>query len=91
MKRAIIYARVSTTRQADDGVSIDAQIEQCHKKAAEMDAAVLQVFRDDGITGTSALKRHAFQRAINFCAYNDVDYFIVWSTSRAAQRVKIKT
>ena len=31
MKRAIIYARVSTTRQADDGVSIDAQIEQCHK------------------------------------------------------------
>ena len=39
MKRAIIYARVSTTRQADDGVSIDAQIEQCHKKAAEMGAA----------------------------------------------------
>ena len=85
MKRAIIYARVSTTRQADDGVSIDAQIEQCHKKAAEMGAAVLQVFRDDGITGTSALKRHAFQRAINFCAYNDVDYFIVWSTSRFAR------
>ena len=85
MKRAIIYARVSTTRQADDGVSIDAQIEQCHKKAAEMGAAVLQVFRDDGITGTSALKRHAFQRAINFCAYNDVDYFIVWRLSLFAR------
>ena len=73
MKKAVIYARVSTARQADDGVSIEAQIEHCERKALEMDAAVLQVFRDDGVTGTSATKRHAFQRAINFCAYNDVD------------------
>lgn len=85
MQKAIIYARVSTTRQADDGVSIDAQIEQCERKAAELGAAVIQIFRDDGITGTSALKRHAFQRAINYCAYNDIDYFIVWSTSRFAR------
>ena len=85
MKKAVIYARVSTARQADDGVSIEAQIEHCERKALEMDAAVLQVFRDDGVTGTSATKRHAFQRAINFCAYNDVDYFIVWSTSRFAR------
>ena len=85
MKKAVIYARVSTARQADDGVSIDAQIEHCERKAFEIDAAVLQVFRDDGVTGTSAVKRHAFQRAINFCAYNDVDYFIVWSTSRFAR------
>ena len=85
MQKAIVYARVSTTRQADDGVSIDAQIEQCERKAAELGAAVVQVFRDDGITGTSAVKRHAFQRAINFCAYNEVDYFIVWSTSRFAR------
>ena len=85
MQKAIIYARVSTTRQADDGVSIDAQIEQCEHKAAELGAAVVQIFRDDGITGTSAIKRHAFQRAINYCAYNDVDFFIVWSTSRFAR------
>ena len=85
MKKAVIYARVSTARQADDGVSIEAQIEHCERKALELDATVLQVFRDDGVTGTSATKRHAFQRAINFCAYNDVDYFIVWSTSRFAR------
>lgn len=85
MKTAIVYARVSTTRQADDGVSIDAQIEICHKKAAELGAIVVRVYRDDGVTGTSALKRHAFQRAINHCTVNEIDYFIAWSTSRFAR------
>jgi hypothetical protein len=33
MKRAVIYARVSTQRQADDGVSMESQIEQCRIKA----------------------------------------------------------
>ena len=85
MKRAIIYVRVSTTRQADEGISIDAQTDQCKKKAKELGASVLQIFRDEGITGTSAVKRQAFQRAIHYCAVNDVDYFIVWSTSRFAR------
>ena len=31
------------------------------------------------------MKRQAFQRAIHYCAVNDVDYFIVWSTSRFAR------
>ena len=85
MKRAIIYVRVSTARQADEGISIDAQTDQCKKKAKELGASVLQIFRDEGVTGTSAMKRQAFQRAIHYCAVNDVDYFIVWSTSRFAR------
>lgn len=85
MKRAIIYVRVSTTRQADEGISIDAQTDQCRKKAQELGAGVLQIFHDEDITGTSAVKRQAFQRAIHYCAVNDVDYFIVWSTSRFAR------
>ena len=38
MKKAIIYARVSTVRQADDGVSMESQIEQCRVKAAALGA-----------------------------------------------------
>lgn len=83
--KAIIYARVSTTRQAEDGISIEAQIEQCKRKAADLGAVVVQIFTDDGVSGTDAVRRHAFQRAINFCAYNEVDYFLVWSTSRFAR------
>ncbi len=83
-KTAIIYARVSTARQADEGISIDSQIEQAEKKALEMGAVVMKVFRDDGISGRTA-NRPAFQNAIKFCESYDIDYFIVWNTSRFAR------
>ncbi len=84
MKTAIIYARVSTSRQADEGISIESQIEQAEKKAAELGVTVLRVFRDDGISGRTS-NRPAFQSAITFCAAYDVDYFLCWNTSRFAR------
>ncbi|WP_373278358.1 recombinase family protein [Andreprevotia chitinilytica] len=84
-KTAIIYGRVSTAKQADDGLPIASQIEQGHAKAAALEVQVLRVFTDEGISGRSAAKRPAFQDAINYCAAFDVDYFICWSTSRFAR------
>jgi site-specific DNA recombinase len=83
-KTAIVYARVSTVRQADDGLPIASQIEQATLKAAAMGAKLLKVFMDEGISGTTS-KRPAFQDAVSFCAQANVDYFIVWSTSRFAR------
>ena len=83
-KTAIIYARVSSVKQADDGVSMDSQIEQGHRKADELDAKVLRVFRDDGVSGRTD-KRPSFQSAIAFCDDHKIDYFICWSTSRFAR------
>lgn len=84
MKTAIIYARVSTARQADEGISIDSQIERSMKKAADLGANVLNVFRDEGKSGKSD-RRPAFQSAVQYCTFEKVDYFIVWSTSRFAR------
>ena len=84
-KTAVIYARVSSTRQADDGLPIASQIEQAELKAELLGAQVLKVFKDEGISGRSAEKRPAFQDAIAFCAAFDVEYFICWSTSRFAR------
>lgn len=84
MPTAIIYGRVSTVRQADDGLPIDSQVQQAKAKAEALDAQVLQVFLDEGISGRSS-KRAAFQAAINFCSITKVDYFICWSTSRFAR------
>ena len=83
-KTAIIYARVSSARQADEGISVDSQIEQGTRKAQDLGAMVLRVFRDDGISGRTD-KRPAFQSAISFCDDHQVDYFICWSTSRFAR------
>jgi DNA invertase Pin-like site-specific DNA recombinase len=85
MKRAVIYARVSSRKQADDGVSMDAQIEQCSARAAVLGAQVARVFRDDGISGRSTKGRAGFLAAVAYCEAAPVDFFITWSTSRFAR------
>jgi site-specific DNA recombinase len=83
-KTAIIYARVSSARQADDGLPVDSQIEQGYKRAETLEADVLKVFTDAGISGRTDA-RPAFQDAVNYCKAYSVDYFICWSTSRFAR------
>lgn len=83
MKRAVIYARVSTERQADEGLSVESQIEACRRKAADLGAAVVAVYRDDGISGTTDA-RPGFRAAIHHCA-RGVDLLICWSSSRFAR------
>lgn len=84
MKRAVVYARVSTERQAEEGLSIDSQIDACRAKAAELGAVVLQVYRDEGITGRTDA-RPGFRAAIHRCSAGGVDFLICWSSSRFAR------
>lgn len=87
MKKAVIYARVSTQRQADDGVSMESQIEQCRVKAKALDAEVVQVFRDDGVSGRTD-NRPGFQAALAYCAAHRVNHFVCWSTSRFGRNLE---
>lgn len=87
MKRAVIYARVSTQRQADDGVSMESQIEQCRVKARALEAEVVEVFRDDGVSGRTD-NRPGFQAALAYCAAHRVSYFVCWSTSRFGRNLE---
>lgn len=84
MKRAIIYARVSTVKQAEDGLPVESQIERCHEKARALGAVVVKVFRDDGISGRTT-QRPAFQQALDYCDRGGIDFFVCWSTSRFAR------
>lgn len=83
-KTAIIYARVSTVRQADDGLPVESQIDGGYRKAEALVSDVLKVFRDDGISGRTD-ERPGFRAAIAYCRTRKVDYFICWSTSRFAR------
>lgn len=84
MKTAVIYARVSTSRQAEDKLPIDSQVNRCMAKADELGASVSQVFLDEGISGGTD-QRPAFQDAIEYCGLMEIDYLITWSTSRFAR------
>ena len=83
-KKAIIYARVSTTKQADDELPIESQVEQGHKKAVAIGADVLRVFTDGGVSGRTD-RRPAFIEAVQYCKIYEVDYFICWNTPRFAR------
>ena len=52
-KTAVIYCRVSTTRQADDELPIQSQRQRCEDKAKQLDAVVLKIYSDEGLSGQS--------------------------------------
>lgn len=81
---AVIYVRVSSTRQAEEELPIESQLDQCRRKAAELGAEVAQVFTDDGLSGTTA-NRPAFQACIDYCETFAPKYLVTWSTSRFAR------
>ncbi len=84
MKKAVIYLRVSTGRQAEKELPLESQESQCRAKAAELGAEVAQVFADRGISGRTD-SRPEFQYAIQYCELRKIDHFITWSTSRFAR------
>lgn len=83
-KTAIIYARVSDRKQADEELPIAGQLEQCRAKAAALGATVLRVFVDEGLSGRYESRR-GFQDAVLYAETYAPDYLITWSTSRFAR------
>ena len=89
-KRAIIYLRVSTARQASsggeaEGYSIPAQREACRRKATELGADVVDEYVDAGASARSA-DRPALQALLDrLNEQKDVDYVIVHKVDRLAR------
>ncbi len=86
---AVIYVRVSTKEQAErdgdpEGYSIPAQREACKRKAASLDAAVIEEFVDRGESARTA-DRPELQRLLDFVLDNRVTYVIVHKIDRLAR------
>lgn len=84
-KRAVVYARVSDRQQAENDVSIPAQIDAANRRAADLGATVAKVFADEGRSAFKAGNRPAFEAAIEFATTTGCDYFITWSSARFAR------
>jgi DNA invertase Pin-like site-specific DNA recombinase len=88
-KRAVIYLRVSTAKQAakdeGDGYSLPAQKEACHRKAEQLGAEVVAEFIDRGESAKTA-DRPQFQRMLAFVKDSgDIDYVILDKVDRFAR------
>src|SRR5256885_9178421 len=81
-KRAVLYLRVSTKRQAEkdddpEGYSVPAQRDAGYHKAEALDADVVDVYLDKGESAKTAA-RTDFQRMLaRIRTEQDVDYVIV--------------
>ncbi len=87
MQKAVGYIRVSTTGQAEDGVSLEAQRQKISAWATLNDAEMVVVHADEGISGKSSENREALRAAITTaCELRAV--LVVYSISRMSRSTK---
>ena len=84
---AVLYTRVSTQRQVDEGSSLATQDEALHALAKRKGWMVDHLFSDEGISGRGLTDRLAMQEALNYAEENlqKGDRFAVYSISRLAR------
>jgi site-specific DNA recombinase len=89
MKKAAIYVRVSTGKQAASDLSLPDQERQCSLFATAQGYEVVEVFVDAGLSARTD-KRPEFQRMINLAcaAHRPFDAILVHSQSRFARNTK---
>lgn len=85
MKKAVIYARVSTRTQSDKGISIGSQIEKLRDYAEKNDYEIVDQYIDDGISGRVAAKRPAFMSMIIDSARDQFKVVLIYDLSRFAR------
>ncbi len=85
--RVFGYCRVSTTGQAIDGVSLDAQRAKILAWCAVNDAELVDVFVDAGLSGGKANNRPALQAALD-AACKAGGVVCVYSLSRLARSTR---
>lgn len=86
-KKVAIYTRVSTTNQAEEGFSIDEQIDRLTKYAEAMGWQVSDTYTDAGFSGAK-LERPAMQRLINDIENKAFDTVLVYKLDRLSRSVR---
>jgi site-specific DNA recombinase len=86
MKKAIGYIRVSTDRQAQEGVSLEAQRAKIESWCKANDYDLMEVFIDAGLSGKSMEKRPALLKSLATIKRDMA--LVVYSLSRLARSTK---
>ena len=85
MKVTLIYTRVSTQRQADEGVSLDAQEAECRAYCERHQLGNVEVLRDEGFSGKS-LDRPGMQELLRRVAADEVGDVVVTALDRLSRK-----
>ncbi|MCD8507458.1 recombinase family protein [Candidatus Woesebacteria bacterium] len=89
VKNCLLYARVSTSRQVEEGHSLEDQIERLTKFAKDREWRILEAFKDGGKSGGSTSGRAEFNRMLERCADDpDVHAVLLEETDRFARNAQ---
>lgn len=83
VNKAIGYVRVSTDKQVEDGVSLDAQINKIRAWASLNDYELIHIYKDEGISGASLNKRDGMVQALSKIKKGMA--FVCYSLSRVSR------
>ena len=88
MKQSIIYTRVSTTEQAENGFSLARQKEECIQFAKKQGYEVVKIFEERGESAKTT-DRTELQSMLQYCSQNKkcIDALIVWKFDRLSRNV----
>lgn len=87
MNKVAIYVRVSTTEQAEEGYSVDEQIDKLKKYCEIKDWAIYDTYVDPGFSGSN-IKRPAMQRLIADVKRKRFDAVVVYKLDRLSRSQK---
>lgn len=87
---ALVYLRVSTARQANEGVGLEAQEAKCRAHAERCGWQVAEVFRDEGISGKDGIENRPGLKALLARAKQIPGaVVVVYSVSRLSRRQRL--
>lgn len=87
MQKAIGYIRVSTTEQASEGISLEAQAAKVKAYCELNDLELITIFEDAGKTGKN-LKREGVQDALAMIQANEADALVVYKLDRLSRKTR---
>lgn len=86
---AVIYCRVSSLKQVKEGHGLDSQEKRCRDYAQMMNWRVIEVYRDEGVSGAKA-DRPAFSRMMDdLSKRNDSTFVIIDDYKRFARDLDV--
>lgn len=86
-KKVAIYARVSTTEQAEEGYSIDEQLRVTREWSEYQGYEVFKEYVDRGISGKTIQARPALKQLLNDAKQKQFDIVLVWKMNRLARNI----
>ena len=85
--KAVIYARFSPRKNADDCESCDTQIDYCTKYCEFHKMDVVQTFQDEALSGAEAENRPGLQSAMEYAIKHKAS-LVIYSLDRLSRSLR---